>query len=217
MPIVRGTHGFDERYTPIPNRYLRDARISLAARGLYAQLLSHRPGWQVSQESLARDNGIGRDAMRTLINELIDAGYLHRSAERERNSAGQLSSYRYTTCDPGSDEPTLDEPTQAEPTHKKTIIKKTIIKNSNASDARFEEFYNAYPLKRDKGRALRAFNSALKRASAETIIAGAIAYRDDPTRKPDYTKYPATWLNADAWENEVITPKAAPSIWNREE
>jgi hypothetical protein len=217
MPVVRGNHSFDERYTPIPNRYLRDPDISLGARGLYALILSHRPGWEISQESLARDNGIGRDAMRTLLNELIEAGYLHRSSERERNGAGQLAGYRYTTQDPESDCPTLDNPTQADPTHKKTIIKKTIIKNSNASDARFEEFYNAYPLKRDKGRALRAFKAALKRASADVIIAGAIAYRDDPARKPDYTKYPATWLNADAWENEVETKKAAPSIWNREE
>jgi hypothetical protein len=217
MPLVRGNHEFADRYTSIPNKYLRDASISLAARGLYALLLSHKPGWEISQESLARDNKIGRDAMRTLLTELVEAGYLHRSAERERNAAGQLASYRYTTRDPESDEPTLAEPTLADPTHKKTITKKTIIKNSNASDARFEEFYSAYPLKRDKGRALRAFKAALKRASADVIIAGAIAYRDDPARKPDYTKYPATWLNADAWENEVETKKAAPSIWNREE
>jgi hypothetical protein len=32
-------------------------------------------------------------------------------------------------------------------------------------------------------------------------MAGVIAYRNDPARNPDFTKYPATWLNADSWEN----------------
>ena len=65
----------------------------------------------------------------------------------------------------------------------------------------FDEFWNAYPRKLDKGKAFRAFRSALKRAKFEDILAGVIAYRNDPKRNPDFTKYPASWLNADSWEN----------------
>ncbi len=68
-------------------------------------------------------------------------------------------------------------------------------------DALFNEFWNAYPRKLDKAKAFRAFRSALKRAKFEDILAGVIAYRSDPTRNPEFTKYPASWLNADAWEN----------------
>lgn len=67
----------------------------------------------------------------------------------------------------------------------------------------FDEFWNSYPRKLDKAKAFRAFKSAIKRATFEDILAGVIAYRNDPTRNPDFTKYPATWLNNDSWENTI--------------
>ena len=78
-------------------------------------------------------------------------------------------------------------------------------KTNTHEDELFPEFWNEYPLKKDKGAAFKAFRSALKRAKFEDILAGVIAYAHDPQRKPEFTKYPATWLNADAWEN-VIAP-----------
>jgi hypothetical protein len=74
---------------------------------------------------------------------------------------------------------------------------------TNIRNAHFDEFWKEYPLKKDKGKASKAFKSAMTRASFEEILAGAIAYRNDPNRKPEFTKYPASWLNADAWENEI--------------
>jgi hypothetical protein len=130
MALVRGFHEFESEYTQIPNRYLRDKELSLAAIGLLAQIMSHRPGWKITQETLAQANGIGRDAMRTLLKELIKAGYLHKSAKRERNDAGQLAGYTYTTKEPQAVEPTLDEPTQAEPTQADPTLKNNIIKNN---------------------------------------------------------------------------------------
>ena len=67
----------------------------------------------------------------------------------------------------------------------------------------FDEFWKEYPLKKDKGKAIKAFKSALTRASFDEVMAGTIAYRNDPQRKPEFTKFPATWLNADSWENEI--------------
>ena len=69
------------------------------------------------------------------------------------------------------------------------------------SEELFNEFWTAYPRKLDKAKAFRAFRSALKRATFEDIIAGVLLYRNDPKRDPDFTKYPATWLNNDSWEN----------------
>ena len=74
-------------------------------------------------------------------------------------------------------------------------------KNIYAESDLFDEFWNAYPRKIDKAKAFRAFRSALNRTRFEDIMAGVIAYRDDPKRNPDFTKYPASWLNADSWEN----------------
>jgi hypothetical protein len=78
---------------------------------------------------------------------------------------------------------------------------------TNIRNAHFDEFWKEYPLKKDKGKASKAFKSAMTRASFEQILAGAIAYRNDPKRNPDYTKYPATWLNSDSWENAATSPE----------
>ena len=88
-----------------------------------------------------------------------------------------------------------------------TLIEPLQKLNKSAGEKElFEEFWNTYPRKLDKAKAFRAFRSALKRATFEDILAGAIAYRNDPKRNPDFTKYPASWLNADAWENAATEP-----------
>ena len=207
MPLIRGYHSFDDHFTQIPNDWLRDKRISLGAKGLLAQLLSHAPGWSISQESLGRDNGVGRDAIRTLINELLEAGYLMRSEERERGEKGYLGGYTYTTQDP-----TQDNPTQDNPLLKKNIIKKNILKNNERiySDSEFDSFWESYPKKVDKGAALRAFRRAIKNQDPTVVIAGARAYAEDPNLpEKQFIKNPATWLNAEAWANGPLPKRKA--------
>jgi len=83
-----------------------------------------------------------------------------------------------------------------------TLIEPLRKNNISSKDQEFfTEFWGAYPKKVDKAKAFRAFRSALTRAKFEDILAGVIAYRNDPKRNPDFTKYPASWLNADSWEN----------------
>jgi len=203
MPLIRGHHSFDDHFTQIPNDWLRDSRISLGAKGLLAQLLSHAPGWRISQENLAFANGVGRDAIRTLINELLEAGYLMRSEDRERNEKGYLGGYTYTTQDPLG-EPTLDKPTQDNPLHKNNILKNNNLKNNERiySDLEFDSFWESYPKKVDKGAALRAFRRAIKNLDPAVVIAGAKAYAEDPNLpEKQFIKNPATWLNAEAWAN----------------
>lgn len=203
MPLIRGHHSFDDHFTQIPNDWLRDSRISLGAKGLLAQLLSHAPGWRISQENLAHANGVGRDAIRTLINELLEAGYLMRSEDRERNEKGYLGGYTYTTQDP-SGEPTLDKPTQDNPLHKNNILKKNNLKNNERiySDSEFDSFWESYPKKVDKGAAIRAFRRVIKNQDPAVVIAGAKAYAEDPNLpEKQFIKNPATWLNAEAWAN----------------
>jgi len=67
---------------------------------------------------------------------------------------------------------------------------------------RFEDFWKAYPRKIGKGAALKAFLKASAKAGADAVVAGAERYRDSPSRDPTYTKHPATWLNAECWNDE---------------
>lgn len=202
MPIIRGHHSFDNHFTQIPNHWLRDTRLSFKARGVLALIISHTSGWSLSIEALAKQNQEGKDAIRSAIQELEQFGYLVRQQE---NLKGRFGEAIWITTDP-ADEPMAENPTTENPTPKNNNIKEEQVKNTKSKeDELFPEFWNEYPLKKDKGAAFKAFRSALKRAKFEDILAGAIAYAHDPQRKPEFTKYPATWLNADAWEN-VIAP-----------
>jgi hypothetical protein len=98
----------------------------------------------------------------------------------------------------------LDKPTQDNPLHKNNNIKNNNLKNNERiySDSEFESFWESYPKKVDKGAALRAFRRAIKNQDSAVVIAGAKAYAEDPNLpEKQFVKNPATWLNAEAWNN----------------
>lgn len=212
--LIRGHHDLDDQFTQVPNSWLRDDRLSLGAIGLLAQLLSHRPGWSVSLQSLAQSNNCGRDRIRSYVSELSEAGYLTRSKKQRRNTKGHPTGYDYTLGSPSLDSPTLGNPTLGNPTlenpaPKNTIQKKTIEKKTIDSEVSsdFDTFWAVYPKKVDKPLARKSFEKALTRASFTVILKGAQAYADDPNREQRFTKNPSTWLNADAWENPPLPAK----------
>ena len=200
MPLIRGHHAFDDQFAQIPNAWLRDSRLSLKAIGLLGQIMTHSPGWNMSINSLASRNNVGRDQIRTAILELEKCGYLTRQQSRED---GRFSETIWRTSDP-SEIPLSDNPTSVNPTTKNTIPKEDQIKNNERkfSDSEFDTFWSYYPKKVDKGAAIRAFRKAVKDEAVAVIIEGAQRYADDPNL-PDkqFIKNPATWLNAEAWNN----------------
>jgi len=224
MALIRGHHAFDDHFTQIPNDWVRDERLSLEARGLIAQIMSHRPGWNLSIKSLAARNHIGRDKVRRILDELLKRGYLERSEKQSHDDRGHLAGFDYTTKDPQgvTQEPCKAKPSKAEPTKadrppKKNIpIEQQSNKNTIDIESTFTQFWSVYPKKADKPVAKRAFVKALKRAPLETILTGAREYRDDLNREQQYTKNPSSWLNADAWENGPL-PATQRKLTNAEE
>jgi hypothetical protein len=76
----------------------------------------------------------------------------------------------------------------------------------------FDKFWATYPNSNDKPRARREFDKAIKRVGFDTILAGAVKYRDDPNRSAEYTKHPSTWLHNDSWDNPLLP---APAVKGR--
>lgn len=75
--------------------------------------------------------------------------------------------------------------------------------NGNGHANEFLIFYTIYPRHVGKADALKAYEKARKRTSAEVILDGAKRYAalragEDETR----TAHPATWLNGSRWEDE---------------
>lgn len=72
----------------------------------------------------------------------------------------------------------------------------------------FAEWYEAYPVHKARGAAVKAFAKAAKKTDPETLIAAAKRYRDDPQVIRGYAKHPATWLNQECWLDEPSTALA---------
>lgn len=97
-----------------------------------------------------------------------------------------------------------------------TVIEPSGNRPSRASTAQteFDLWWEHYPLKVSKGAARKAFPRARRKAPIDVLIAGAVAYAEDPSRKPDFTKHPATWLNDECW-NDDRTPTRTESNGTR--
>jgi hypothetical protein len=164
--------------------------------------MTHEVGYEITFGQMQRETGLGIKGVRSGLAELQAKSWL--IMERTKRSNGQLGPYRYILAEATVPQSTVVAGTVAQgPDIKKNNNKEYKDKELNAH---FDEFWNAYPRKLDKAKAFRAFKSALRRAKFEDILAGVIAYRNDPARNPDFTKYPATWLNNDSWENAAATP-----------
>jgi len=161
--------------------------------------MTHEVGYEITFGQMQRETGLGIKGVRSALDELVKKNWL--IMERTRRENNQLGPYRYTLIEATVPKGTVAQGTVAQgPDIKKNNTKE---EQSRELDAHFEEFWNAYPKKLDKAKAFRAFKSAMKRAKFEDILAGVIAYRNDPQRNPEFTKYPASWLNADSWENTI--------------
>jgi hypothetical protein len=78
---------------------------------------------------------------------------------------------------------------------------------SNDYPAAFSKWWQHYPRKTDKRKALGAWQRARKRASDDELIDGAIRYAKDPNRHPEFTKQGERWLNGDCWLDDPLPPR----------
>lgn len=214
MPLKKGDHWFDDQFTQIKNSWLRDERLTFKARGLLAYIESHTQGWEISVQWLAANNPEGKEALRSAINELELYGYLEREQENHKGRFGEVT---WTTKDPADGEPLAGNPLAENPPLKNTIDKNTIDKNIERE--LFDEFWAIYPKKVDKALAFRQFRKAINKVGFEDILAGVIRFANDPNlpKEKRFVKNPATWLNAEAWENPALPPLKTSGKRNKEE
>jgi len=71
-----------DRVTILLNSTARDSRISYRARGILVRLLGNAEGFGMTASELSAQGTEGREAVRTALRELKDAGYIQRRAVR---------------------------------------------------------------------------------------------------------------------------------------
>ena len=83
----------NQNYTTVSNYHLRDANLTLKAKGLLTQMLSLPEEWDYTLTGLAQINREGKDAIRTAVQELEQAGYIIR--RQTHDSAGNFAGNEY--------------------------------------------------------------------------------------------------------------------------
>ncbi len=105
------------RFLVVDQSAVEDVRLSWAARGLLAYLLSRPDDWRVLVNDLKRRGDLGRDGIYKLLRELRDVGYVR--YERARDRDGRLRGGTYFVSEvphtPHPDFPDTAEPDEAPP------------------------------------------------------------------------------------------------------
>jgi hypothetical protein len=102
----------------------------------------------------------------------------------------------------------LNEPFEIEPIEKDisplSPLSSVQERTRQEDNTAFDEFWQSYPKRVDKGAARKAWAKAMKgKTSPATIIAATKEYAAERRgQDAKFTKHPATWLNAESWLNE---------------
>lgn len=105
------------RYLVLDQRIVDDTRLSWAARGMLAYLLSRPDNWEVRVKDLQRRGNLGRDGTYKLINELRATGYVEFRQSRDARGRIRGGSYivREIPNPPHPESPDTDVPEPAAP------------------------------------------------------------------------------------------------------
>jgi hypothetical protein len=96
MAIYRRVKNKDNPYVMIHKHMIdNDNNLSWKAKGILLYLLSKPDDWQIIEKDIVNHAKDSRDSVRSGLAELIKAGYIVRSGDRNRNSKGQLADYDY--------------------------------------------------------------------------------------------------------------------------
>lgn len=221
---------------------------SMAARGLWLEMLCvmHEAepygslrvnGKPVTDRQLAGLIGIPSDQTLELLAELQDAGVfsrdedgavISRRMQRDKAKAETDKANGKRGGNPnlteGVNPPVNGEDKAQKPDTRYQKETPDGVSRKREIEREFhEEFWPLYPLKRDKGHALKAFISARKRVDLASIMAGARRYAAEREgQESKYTKHAQGWLNGDGWADEppaskhsppAVDPSASESRW----
>lgn len=218
MAILRKNN--KEQYTTIPQGLLRDERLSLKDIGLLVSMLALPDNWKFSENGLeAIFKNDGQASIRTGLKNLEYAGYLHR--KRERGADGKITAVTWYLYDepiahPEYRKPHLENPSVVIPSLENPPQSNTKQSNTKESKTKvhicdFDSFWSAYPKKKAKEAARKAWAKIKPDAELlKTILADVEARKLTQDWKKDggqYIPYPATYLNGKRWEDEGASYK----------
>jgi predicted transcriptional regulator len=204
-------------FAQVPNSAIRDPQISPNAFRLLAYLMSHKEGYELTYGQIERQTTLGRYAINEAIKVLTDKGWLR--TERTKKDNGQFGPTSFHILDPEAVDSVADDSSAGH----STMEQPTDIKNTNYLEKTkdkekhlkgFDEFWKLYPKKIAKADALKAWNKATKKKTADELLKLTKAYAEGKLPEDKYIPYPASWLNKELYESvEVAEAKPLPKLF----
>lgn len=221
---LRLTGGF----TVLQNSLIRDPRLSLTVKGLFSFMASLPPSWDFSVAGLAKVTGSSRNSIQKYLAELETSGYLERHQRRE---GGKFSGFDYVIYDE-SDKPLPDDPGSPQPKIWDTVPQPKIWDTKNCAQInkdlkerksnippnipppllpkhkpeRFEGFWEYYPRKIKRDRAVRAWDKLKPSDSLIDSMGKALRIQvhfwSATQTDRQFIPHASTWLNGRRWEDD---------------
>ena len=205
----------NKNYTHMANYHFREKEMSLKAKGLLSLMLSLPDEWDYSANGLATLSKDGKDSIKKTLVELEQFGYLKRT--RATDSKGRFVGYDYdifekpTTGKPVTEKPLAENPSTENPPQLNTKGSSTNQSSTNEVSTKqdiypFDEFWSAYPKKKAKEAARKAWvklkpDETLGKEIIQAVLESAKT-KDWLKENGKYIPYPATYLNGKRWEDE---------------
>ena len=129
-------------YTVMSNHHLRNANLSLKAKGLLSMMLSLPEDWNYTTRGLAKICKEGVDAIGAALRELEAAGYIVR--HKLRDSQGRISDTEYVIYEqPQLRKPDTDSPDTENPYMDKPDTEKPAELNIEESNTQKQNIYGS--------------------------------------------------------------------------
>jgi predicted transcriptional regulator len=194
-------------FAQVPNSAIRDPEISPNAFRLLAYLMSHKEGYELTYGQIERQTTLGRYAINEAIRVLTIKGWLR--TERTKKDNGQFGPTSFHILDPEAVDSVADDSSVGHSTMEQpTDIKNTnYLENTKTKEKHleaFETFWLLYPKRIAKADALKAWNKAIKKKTADELIALTKAYSESKLPDMTYIPYPASWLNKELYESVEV-------------
>lgn len=167
------------------------------------------------RKSISEETGLSEQSVRTVINRLKSTNEITTQSTKLYSLITLVNYDKYQAYDDQSTNKPTGDPTNGQPTINQQLtttkeVKKERKKENNIINQNFQNFWNKYPRKIGKPKAIKSFPK--DEATQLEVIKGLEKYLEHWQIKGteiEYIPHPTTWLNQRRWEDDLGdgTPK----------
>lgn len=205
-----------EAVSLVLNQSKATGRAKLVLLGI-ANHLGDQGAWP-SISTLARYANASERSVKRDIQELIELGELRVEVQNAPTNNQYKTNLYWITIRSGVTDLASGVTTQVSrgdssgksgvtPVGTQNIIRTIKETSHTTSNDRFDEFWNTYPKKLAKADALKAWNKATKKKTADELLVLTKLYAESKLPDYQYIPYPASWLNKELYDAVEDKPK----------